>query len=400
METLKNKERLAGYMKGLRVSNSHAHHMTDEKINELGISSVLRQSYVGWCAMDIPKNAGEVSAFVAAVGARGFFLRLQRSLMELYSMHEPVSERTWEAYDERIKDAHADPDWHMQILREKCCYDNVVQDSYWSPGSGNGHGLFRPIFRINSFLYGYNKNAADHNGNNAQHLYGSGLNEIKDIDEYIAFVKKIIKMKKDEGCVGIKSAIAYDRHINIEPSRKANANAAFKDGAAQEDIVHFQDYIFDQICCIAAELDMPFQIHTGLGNMVRTRAMELQPLIDRHRNTNFVLMHGGYPWTDDIVALALYHNNVAVDLCWLPLLSFQTACRLVNELIEVCNADRVVWGCDTWTSEESYGALLAVYEVLAHVLAEKIERNEMDIETAERYTEGVLHGNAKKIFKL
>ena len=75
----------------------------------------------------------------------------------------------------------------------------------------------------------------------------------------------------------------------------------------------------------------------------------------------------------DIAGLAHVYSNVWADLCWLPLISPTAAHRLMHELIDVCNTDRVVWGCDTWTSEESYGARLAFLEVLSQVLYERVE---------------------------
>ena len=38
---------------------------------------------------------------------------------------------------------------------------------------------------------------------------------------------------------------------------------------------------------------------------------------------------------------------------------------MLHELIERATLDRIFWGCDTWTAEESFGALLAFRHVLA-----------------------------------
>jgi len=105
-------------------------------------------------------------------------------------------------------------------------------------------------------------------------------------------------------------------------------------------------------------------------------------------------MHGSYPWTSDIAGLTHAYPNVWADLCWLPLISPTAAQSLMHELIDVCNADRLVWGCDTWTSEESYGARLAFLEVLSQVLYERIEKGMMCERDAIRYAKGIMHDNA------
>ena len=151
---------------------------------------------------------------------------------------------------------------------------------------------------------------------------------------------------------------------------------------------------------MAAELKMPIQIHTGLGLMTGTNAMKLQPLIARHPDTTFVLMHGSYPWLDDICGLANVYPNVVVDLCWLPLISPSASARFLHELLEVCNGDKIVWGCDTWTSEESYCALLSMSNVLATVLNEKISSGYMSKNSAISIAEGIMRKNAKLWFCL
>ena len=144
---------------------------------------------------------------------------------------------------------------------------------------------------------------------------------------------------------------------------------------------------------------MPFQIHTGMAAMNRTNAMEIRPVIERHPDTTFVLMHGSYPWTADMTGLIHYYRNVVADICYLPLLSPSVAHRVLHELIEVGNADKICWGCDTWTSEESYGSLLAIRGILLRVLSEKVADGYMDVDAAARYASGILFHNAAKIFK-
>ena len=104
-----------------------------------------------------------------------------------------------------------------------------------------------------------------------------------------------------------------------------------------------------------------------------TNAINMLNIIKKHPETRFVLFHGSYPWIDDIMGLLHVLPNVYPDICWLPIISPSAAEHALHQLIEVGTADKVCWGCDTWTSEESYGARLAVNMVLENVLTKKIK---------------------------
>ena len=383
------------------IINTHAHHLPDSEAASLSLGKIFENSYVSWCGEAVPPSAAMANEWLEKIGNRSYYVCLSGALRKLYSMDEPLSGATWEEYDRRIRKAHEDPHWHLDIFRKTCGYQAVVQDSYWNPGDNNGHPeIFKPTFRINFFLWGYNHEARDHNGNNAQLAFGQ---QIDDIKKYTDFLYRVIKEKKEAGCSSIKSAIAYERTIAIEAASAEEAQRALGFGRPEppaETVRKFQDYIFDTICGIAAELNMPFQIHTGLGLMNGSNAMQLQSLIARHPDTVFVLMHGGYPWLEDICGLAHVYPNVVVDLCWLPLISPSAGKRFLHELLEVCNADKIVWGCDTWTGEESLGALHSMADTLAVVLDEKTDNGYFNCHNALHIADGIMRNNAKNWFCL
>ena len=146
--------------------------------------------------------------------------------------------------------------------------------------------LFKPAYRVNSIFYGYNRTAKDHNGNNFQVLQNQS---IADIDEYVRLIGDVIYNKRQAGCTVIKCALAYDRSLGFGSGTKEGAQKAMKDNPDEDDIRIFQNYVFDKICQIAAELSMPVQIHTGLGLMTGSNAMQLQRLISGIRIQHFGL---------------------------------------------------------------------------------------------------------------
>ena len=212
----------------------------------------------------------------------------------------------------------------------------------------------------------------------------------------------LITGKIKNGCVALKNAIAYDRCIDYQETSKEKAQKVFKDKVpiTKANVKLFQDYIFYEICKLAAELDVPIQCHTGLGCLEKTNALNMLNIIKANPDTRFVLFHGSFPWVDDILGLLHTCQNIYTDICWLPLLSPTVAEYTLHQLIEVGTAEKVCWGCDTWTSEESYGARLALNDVLASVLSKKIEKRYFSINEADCIIKNILYNNPKSIYKI
>ena len=382
-----------------RAFNVHSHHRPDGFHAALTLQSLLENSYVGWCTPSVPDGTHreEVDAWLRAVRARGYFVWLQRALRELYGLDEPLSFDSWSAYDAAVRSAHADPDWHLRAMRDLCGYETVLLDAFWNPGDDNGHPeLFRPAYRVNSFFVAYDPRATDHNGHNALHLSGA---QARDLEDLLLLLDGELARRHAEGAPVIKCALAYDRSLRFARPDWTRARRAMQPDPAPEDICAFQDALFHHICEKSAELRMPLQIHTGLGLMRDSRAMALRDAIAAHPETTFLLMHGSYPWTADVAGLTHCYPNVWADLCWLPLISTAAAGRALAELMDVCNADRMVWGCDTWTCEESYGAKLAMAQVLSDVLAVRVDAGLMSEGDALPFARMLLRENARRLLQ-
>jgi hypothetical protein len=392
---------LENYIENHPVINTHSHHLQDLSFQDFNLESILRQCYVGWLGVPFGSTYEERKDYLDRVRYNSYFVWLQWSLQDLYKINEPLSPENWDMYSQKIAQAHKNQNKHMELLKEKCRYDKVILDTFWEPGSNNGHpDIFTPTFRINMFLFGYSKEARDHNGNNPYLAYGK---HYIDIDEYISFVRECILSKKQSGCVALKNALAYDRELNFSDVSRERAQKALscsESSRTEEDIKAFQDYVFFRICETAAELNMPIQCHTGLGRLKWTNAMAMEEVISKNPATKFVLFHCSYPWLDDINGLLHNYGNVYPDLCWLPLISTSAAVRMLHEMIEVGTSDKICWGCDTWTSEESYGALLALRFILAKVLKEKIEDGYLCLSDARYIVDNIMYNNAARLYSL
>ena len=80
------------------------------------------------------------------------------------------------------------------------------------------------------------------------------------------------------------------------------------------------------------------------------------------------------------------------------LLSPAAAEQFLARALDTLDAHRLTWGCDTWTAEESYGALLAIRSVLTNVLAKRVVDGYYTLDYAKRVGRYILHDNAEKIY--
>ena len=73
---------------------------------------------------------------------------------------------------------------------------------------------------------------------------------------------------------------------------------------------------------LAIAYDLPIKIHTGYYAGHSRMPVDfikpgnLCPLLAKYLDARFVLMHIGYPYNDEMVAMAKHYPNVYVDFCW------------------------------------------------------------------------------------
>lgn len=391
---------LVSYIETILIVNTHCHKLPEEKGFPGGLKELIEHSYLEWCHRPWDGNKEKAKVFMKGLRHNSYFYWIEKGLKRLFRTDQRLDENTYEWFDAKIKEFSSNLTSDDIFLREVCHYDKIVLDGYWSPGTHlKNKDLFTPAFRINMFLFGYEKATVDDNGNNPFQIYG--WDEDMEFDIYLDKIEEIIKEKMDSGCVALKSSLPYDRSIHfIRRSYEAAKKGYRNPEAAKEDIVAFQDYIYYHICKIAAKYDIPFQNHTGLGNLEGSNAMLLKEAVSTNPETRFVLFHGSFPWTDDALALVHNYKNVYADICWLPSISTTTAVYFLKQLIETGKSDRITWGCDSWTVIESYASRLAGCHVVAKALTDLIEEDFMTLEEGKELAGNIFRNNAKEIYHI
>ena len=212
--------------------------------------------------------------------------------------------------------------------------------------------------------------------------------------------------------VGIKSTLAYSRKIYYPLPPEEEARAAINklvqnEAPSREELLPLQNYMMNQVCRLAGQHHLPFQIHTGLqtgfGNRVitDTNPTHLVSLVKAYPETQFVIFHGSYPYGPELGTMARNFGNVWIDMCWLHIISPKVARDYLSQWIEIVPRNKIMaFGGDYSYVEGAYAHAEMARENVAWVLAEKVLSGYMTEADAVEYAKSILRNNAVALFRL
>jgi predicted TIM-barrel fold metal-dependent hydrolase len=231
------------------------------------------------------------------------------------------------------------------------------------------------------------------------------------LDEYLnKVVRATIERQKQAGAVAEKFEMAYLRTLAIGNPPRAEAEKAW---AGHGDYRVLQDYIFRFIATECGRLGLAVHFHTGAGaggyfDISGANPMLLEPLfIDPSlRQTNFVMLHGGWPFTRQITALLSY-ANVYADF------SAQTFFDYPHDVAQTIRAwleyfpDKALFATDAYPysaeagwEETGYVAASTGRQALGIALTGMMRDNEITRDRAVELARMVLRDNARKLYGL
>lgn len=392
-------QRICEHIRANTVINTHSHHLPDEQLVGANLTFVLSNSYANWLAS--PPERGDRSAaknYIDKYRCNTYFKWLFKALTDIYGVE--VAAENFDLLDEKIAAAYQNPNHHLNILKDRCRFERIVNERQPDPGSDLGHPeLFAPSFRCDCYFSGYLKTKPEPNGFFAYSTFEN--TGILTLSEYLNETKKAITNKKKAGCKALKCAIAYERPLDFDEYDFTKAQKAFNNADASADEINaFGNVVMRILCEAAAENNMPLQIHTGMGQLNGTNPIRLLKIIEEYPDTKFHLLHGGFPWLDDTYALLHNFKNVWSDTCWIPYLSTSAATSFIKTALEVSDASRLTWGCDTWMSEDALGALLAMEHALSCALSEMVLNDDFSEDYAYYLADRIMAHNGRELFNL
>ncbi len=253
-----------------------------------------------------------------------------------------------------------------------------------------------------------------------RYLSESGLTTLPlTLDQYLAkVVTATIERQKQNGVVALKFEAAYLRLLDFGKPDEAAARRVYlryiKGGEpSPEDYKALQDYIFHYIAQEAGRLGLAIHIHAidGAGGYYRatgSNPLLLEPTFNDStlRKTNFVLIHGGYPFTRQTTSM-FGKPNVYADF------SAQTFFLYPRALSEVLRnwlesyPQKILFGTDAFSfgpavdwPELAWLSNTTARQALALALTGMMNDGEITRERALELARMVLRENAIRLYKL
>jgi hypothetical protein len=239
------------------------------------------------------------------------------------------------------------------------------------------------------------------------------------LDAYLkTVVTGTLEKQKRNGAVAIKYEAAYLRKLDFDNPDQVKARLTYaryvRGGEPPaDDYKALQDFLFFYIAREAGRLGLAVHLHCieGAGGFYRQSGSN--PLLLEYafndptlRKTNFVVIHGGYPFTKEMGSL-LSKPNVYADF------SAQTFFTYPRELSEILRnwvefyPDKVLFGTDAFSfdpaidwGEVAWLSNTSARQALALALTGMMNDGEIDRARAMELARMVLHDNAARLYGL
>jgi hypothetical protein len=306
---------------------------------------------------------------------------------------------------------------------ETCLANRVALAPYLNPKR------FHWVFFVDSFLFPLDNH--DQTGKNPDmgvyiplqqkvlHRYMqqenvSGLPA--DLAGYESFVRQTVIDNQKKGGVAMKFEAAYFRSLYFSDPLRERAEAIYAKYHAggvpsNEDYRTFQDYIFRVLIDQAGKLNLPVHFHSavGIGDYFSLRngnPLNLENVLrdPRYAKTKFVLIHGGYPYTLEMIWLTAA-KNVYTDSSLVGYYVYPSELKNILKQWISLYPERMMFGSDAFPFNDAVGAeetfwlaarsaRTAVAAALAELVAEGACTEEKALELARMY----LHDNAAHLY--
>lgn len=214
--------------------------------------------------------------------------------------------------------------------------------------------------------------------------------------------------------VAMKSQHAYWRDIDharvpAEQVEKVFDRRLAGEGLTPEEDKALLDHIFWYVVDRSTEHRLPVKLHTGYyaghGYMplarLRRNAGSACELCVAARETPFVFMHVCYPYYEELIAAAKHHPNAYIDMCWAWIINPVAAKDFLKKYLVTAPANKILtFGGDYIPVEPVLGHAVLARRGIAQALSELVEEGWLSLEDAHELTDPIMHGNARRIFRL
>lgn len=238
------------------------------------------------------------------------------------------------------------------------------------------------------------------------------------LDEYLQkVVTPTLERHKRGGAVAAKFEAAYLRSLDFENPPRAEATRIYSGARAlpATDAAYktLQDFIFRYIATECGRLGLAVHFHAAAGaggyfHLAGANPLLLEPLFNdpKLRKTNFVMVHGGWPFTREVAAL-LSKPNAYADFSEQTFMNYpRAAAQVIREWLEYA-PEKVLFATDAYPFSEDMSWEEAAWvanstgrEALGLALTEMMHDGEITRDRAVELARMVLRDNARKLYQL
>ena len=217
-------------------------------------------------------------------------------------------------------------------------------------------------------------------------------------------------MIKKENLIALKSVIAYYTGLEVQVLSKDEVRRGYerymKDPSDKNTEKIFRDYTFILGTNIARMLDIPLQIHTGLGDSPDCNLLKCNPFLLHEvinlpdvRNTKLMLIHGSYPYLEELGMLLNHYTNIYADMSSFCPYAGIAAEDKVLKLFEMAPLNKVCFGTDgCCIPEHTWFGGVYMKRVLAGALQKLVDSGHISYEFAVRSARNILSDNVRRIY--
>ena len=306
---------------------------------------------------------------------------------------------------------------------ETCLANRVALAPYLDPKR------FHWVFFMDSVLFPFDNRAQiAKNGDMAvyiplqekvlqRYMKQEGMNGLPaDLAAYEAFVRQTVVDNQKKGGVAMKFEAAYFRSLYFRDPPREQAEAIYAKyhaGGAPTDEEYrtFQDYVFRVLIDQAGKSGVPMHFHSavGIGDYFSLRngnPLNLENVVrdPRYSKVKFVLIHGGYPYTLDMIWMTAA-KNVYTDSSLMGYYVYPSELKRILKQWITLFPDKIMFGSDAFPFNDAVGAeetfwlasrsaRTAVAAALAELVSEGAFNEDKALELARMY----LHDNAAKLY--
>lgn len=209
-------------------------------------------------------------------------------------------------------------------------------------------------------------------------------------DDPLEAVRAEVATARERGFAGLKTIAAYRGGLDLDALRPATRSDRLEGPIVR-------DVLLAALEANEATGDpLPVQVHAGFGDsdlfLPRIHPGYLKPLIERFRETPFVLLHC-YPFVREAGWLAHVYANVFFDLS-LTIPHVARPAEAVREALELAPVSKLLYASDAARTPELYFLAAKWWrEALAEVLTEMLDPGE-----AEQAGKRILRENALALY--